>query len=89
MSWCGKELPSYHDCVNDENDEIVDVVFYDVDDDDDDDDDDGSDDGSDGAGLERVIGPADGWLGCRPTAEHHSRSCLDFSIMMMTMMIPA
>ena len=81
LSWCGKELPSYHDGENDEN---GDVVFYDVDDDDDDDD----DDGSDGAGLERVIGPADGWLGCRPTAEHHSRSCLDFSIM-MTMMIPA
>ena len=40
MSWCGKELPSYHDGVNDENDENVDAVFYDVNDDDDDDDDD-------------------------------------------------
>ena len=69
----------HHDSIDGDNGEYVDVVVYHDDDDDNDD--------GDGAGLERVIGPADGWLGCRPTAEHHSRSCLDFSIMMMTMII--
>ena len=68
----------HHDSIDGDNGEYVDVVVYHDDDDD--------NDYGDGAGLERVIGPADGWLGCRPTAEHHSRSCLDFSIM-MTMII--